>query len=83
MYTFLVYLVTVVIISGLLYLLFRRPKRDAEFDKYKQTMDDIAKNRDDIPEHTKWNGQVDENLERNSFKFFYLEDVTYNDLEIL
>ena len=56
MYIFLVYLVTVVIISGLLYLLFRRPKRDAEFDKYKQTMDDIAKNRDDIPEHTKWNG---------------------------
>ncbi|MGV3489163.1 MAG: hypothetical protein ACO1OC_11345 [Tuberibacillus sp.] len=56
MYTFFVYFITVVVIGGLLYFLFRRPKRDAQFDQNAQSIDKIAQDRDkNIPEHTKWN----------------------------
>jgi preprotein translocase subunit YajC len=51
------YIVSVIVIGGILYFLFRRPGRDAQYDNHSKALDQIAKDRDkNIPEHTKWHG---------------------------
>ncbi|WP_155995091.1 hypothetical protein [Tuberibacillus calidus] len=53
----LIYIVTAIVIGGILYFLFRRPRRDAQYDNNSKALDQIAKDRDkNIPEHTKWHG---------------------------
>jgi len=55
MHTFIVYGITAIIIGTLLYFLFRRPKRDAQYDQNAQALDKVAQDRDkNIPEQAKW-----------------------------
>jgi preprotein translocase subunit YajC len=56
MYNFLVWFATAIVIIGFLYFLFRRPRKDAQYDKNAQTMDKIAQTRDqNVSDQQKYN----------------------------